>query len=280
MNQYIKYALTVVVTAAAMVAYQYEGKPEQVGLAQQAPSQVPIQVPEIKNDIAYVGQESGQGVLERLNSVESGLVEIWEEKYQEEHEAVMAAHEAEFIANYQAKNVHPFNPIQVVCEEIPGTDDSGESVNTLSCDEKYSLPRHPYFTYETSELETLSYGDALAAQIIADRISKDQPLKALRLLLHAAAISEKSGPLMIAAHRTFSVTNPLREISDNDIYQHVALLEVAKVMGADFGTELEKLPIEIDESVVEELVKEVKASIAQIQITVSGSSNLKELFDV
>ena len=38
MNQYIKYALTVVVTAAAMVAYQYEGKPEQVELAQQAPS--------------------------------------------------------------------------------------------------------------------------------------------------------------------------------------------------------------------------------------------------
>lgn len=52
MNQCIKYALTVVVTAAAMVAYQYEGKPEQVELAQQ----VPIQVPEIKNEIAQVEQ--------------------------------------------------------------------------------------------------------------------------------------------------------------------------------------------------------------------------------
>ena len=55
MNQYIKYALTVAITAAAMVAYQYEGKPEQVGLAQQA-QQAPSQVPEIKNEIAQVEQ--------------------------------------------------------------------------------------------------------------------------------------------------------------------------------------------------------------------------------
>jgi predicted membrane-bound mannosyltransferase len=56
MNQYFKYALTVAVTVAAMVAYQYEGKPEQAGLAQQAPNQVPIQVTEIKNEIAQVEQ--------------------------------------------------------------------------------------------------------------------------------------------------------------------------------------------------------------------------------
>ena len=60
MNQYFKYALTAAVTAAAIVAYQYEGKPEQAGLAQQAPSpvpiQVPIQLPEIKNEIAQVEQ--------------------------------------------------------------------------------------------------------------------------------------------------------------------------------------------------------------------------------
>ena len=52
MKQYLKYALTVAVTAAAMVAYQYEGKPENAGLAQQAPSQVP----EIKNEIGEVEQ--------------------------------------------------------------------------------------------------------------------------------------------------------------------------------------------------------------------------------
>jgi hypothetical protein len=56
MNQYLKYALTVAVTAAAMVAYQYEGKPEQAGLAQQAPIQTPDQVTEIKKDIAQVEQ--------------------------------------------------------------------------------------------------------------------------------------------------------------------------------------------------------------------------------
>ena len=56
MNQYFKYAVTAAVTAAAIVAYQYEGKPEQAGLAQQAPSPVPIQVPEIKNEITQVEQ--------------------------------------------------------------------------------------------------------------------------------------------------------------------------------------------------------------------------------
>ena len=54
MNQYFKYAVTAAVTAAAIVASHYEGKPEQAGLAQQAPSPVPIQVPEIKNEIAQV----------------------------------------------------------------------------------------------------------------------------------------------------------------------------------------------------------------------------------
>ncbi len=53
MNQYLKCALTVAVTAAAMVAYQYEGKPEHSGLAQQAPTQVT----EIKNDIAQVSSQ-------------------------------------------------------------------------------------------------------------------------------------------------------------------------------------------------------------------------------
>ncbi len=277
MNQYIKYGLAVVIGASAMVAYQYEGKPEQAGLAQQAP----IPVTEIKNDIAQVEHATRQeGVTKEGQRQNLGPIEAWEEKYGDAFDLAMAAHKAEFISKYEAGNVHPFNPLKVTCEELEVLNEAGESIKTLSCAEEYSLPRHPYYQYETSLLETLAYGDPLAAQIIADRIGKNQPLKALQLLLHAAAISEKPGPLMIAAHNTFSITNALREISEDDVYRHVALLEIAKVMGAEFGTELEKLPVEVDAATVEELVKEMKVSMAQSQITVSGSSSLKELFDV
>ena len=68
----------------------------------------------------------------------------------------MGISEEEFISKYEASNVHPFNPIEVACEQIAVLNEAGESVNTLSCAEEYSLQRHLYDSYETSLLEILA----------------------------------------------------------------------------------------------------------------------------
>ena len=274
MNQYIKYALTVVVTAAAMVAYQYQGKPEQVELAQQAPTQVP----EIKNEIAQVEQSIPQVKDAQLEK----LTKKWGVEYRKAYEAELAELEAEYVKNYEAIYVTFYNPSSSVCEQVEVVGDAGDLIAKEVCRDEYKLPRHPYYSLDNEALETLVYSEPLAAQILAERIGAEDSDAALQLLLHAAAISGKYGPLKFAAYQTFRVYDPIREIDVGDIATHIALIDVALAMGANPNTTSAlKIPegVEIDPSYVDELAEAMKASIAQTQITVTGSSSLKELFD-
>jgi len=149
MNQH----LILAVSAAAMVVYQYEGKLAHAWQAQQPPTLVA----EIKNGIAQVGQSiSEEGVTKQSLRQDLDSIEAWEEKYGDAYHLAMAAQKAEFISKYEASNVHPFNPIEVACEQIEVLNEAGESVNTLSCAEEYSLQRHLYDSYETSLLEILA----------------------------------------------------------------------------------------------------------------------------
>ena len=101
-------------------------------------------------------------------------------------------------------------------------------------------------------------------------------------MLHAAAISGKPGPLAFAAHQTFDFYRVKREPTIADIEMHLALANVTIAMGGAEATTPLKIPddIEIDQSRVDELSRKLKRSMAQTQMTVTGSSSLKELFDV
>jgi hypothetical protein len=273
MNQYFKYALTVAVTVAAMVAYQYEGKPEQAGLAQQAPTQVT----EIKSDTTIIGSLPA-GAAQAQKATQRWLAE-YSAALAEESLAL----EQEDIRSYEAVNVTFYNPSTSVCETVDVVTEDGDLIAEEVCRDEYKLPRHPYYALDNAALDALSYGEPLAAQILAERIGAEQPEAALNLLLHAAATSEKYGPLTFAAHRTFRLYDPIREIDQEDVAMHIALIDVALAMGADPNTTSAlKVPdgLELDKAHVQKLVAELKASIAQTQITVTGSSSLKERFDV
>ena len=232
MNQYIKYALTVAVTAAAMLAYQYEGEPEQVELAQQAPSQVP----EIKNEIAQVEQAITDESVATLK--QSALVAIspsdidWaavKSRIGSSHDPMIVFAKGEFseaeIAAYNKLHVIPFNPeVDLVCTEetyegYPGIPDSG-GVQTL-CKSVRARPNHAYEDLDLEELSALAYSDAEAA-VFAGRKSEISDQKA-EWMTRAAAISGKSGPLLWLAENEHPSTAMLVPVAGG--YKEVPLVE-------------------------------------------------------
>jgi len=58
----------------------------------------------------------------------------------------------------------------------------------------------------------------------------------LQLLLHAAAIGGKHGPLKFSAYQACRGYDPIREIDVDDIAMHIALIDVALAMGVNPNT--------------------------------------------
>lgn len=213
-------------------------------------------------------QSSGKIASVRLD------LSAWEKEYT----AALEADEKEYIARYEAKNVTPYNPEFVDCTE---SNRVGDQDRQSPCQTTYMYPRHPYFSYENDALESLAYSDPLAAHILSTRYQVSDPGKSLDLAIHSAAISAKPGPLQIAAHRTFDVYSPKRKLTIEDAFYHEALLRVAKKMGADSGMTEISLPEgkTLPEEPLRKLVREIEAQLVETQMTVTGNSSLKELFD-
>ena len=201
MNQYLKYTLTVAVTAAAMVAYQYEGKPEQAGLAQQAPNHVPIQGTEIKNEIACVEQPLN-ATAEPSNQRELTHAELADvfanikKRLGVEYDPMLIFASAKFtdaeIEAYNRLHVVPFNPVvDEVCSEFI-EDDYG--LLGTACKRVRERGEHPYASVPIDELEELAVSDAAAALFMGQR-SADY-YEGIGWHLRATALSGKTGPLM------------------------------------------------------------------------------------
>ena len=201
--------------------------------------------------------------------------------WEAEYTAPVEAEERAYIARYEAQGVLPYNPEYMDCTDVVfvATDSSESGSN--ACKTYFKYPRHPYYEYENAALESLAYGDPLAALLLSQRYATKQPEKSLGLALHSAAISAKPGPLQIATHNTFDIYNPKRELSPEDMFYHAALLRIAKKMGAKFGMTDLNLPEgkTISEEPLNKLVKDIEAQLIQTQITVTGGSSLRELFD-
>ncbi|MDA7723403.1 hypothetical protein N8862_03055 [Pseudomonadales bacterium] len=238
MNQYLKYALTVAVTAAAMVAYQYQGTPDQAGLAQQAPSQVPSQIPSqvtgIKNDIVQVEQPITQKTTTdqtELNSVDLADIDPasidWKAMNRRlgTHAMInptwglgqleVGVFSEKEIAAYNKLHVISFNPmIEEACyeESLPQESLAIGGVSTV-CEPVMAHADHAYSSFQITDLKELAYSDAQAAAFAARKAEDDN--EAAYFSIRAAAISGKSGPLVWIAKDRFDNTE-LDEWVDSD----------------------------------------------------------------
>ena len=233
-------------------------------------------IAQVASDTPVLAQTTRPQVRVEIPAVKLDLA-AWEAEYT----AAVEAEERAYIARYEAQGVLPYNPEYMDCTDVVfvATDSSESGSN--ACKTGFKYPRHPYYEYENAALESLAYGDPLAALLLSQRYATEQPEKSLGLALHSAAISAKPGPLQIAAHNTFDIYNPKRELSPEDMFYHAALLRIAKKMGAEFGMTDLNLPEgkTISEKPLNKLVKDIEEQLIQTQITVTGSSSLKELFD-
>ncbi len=289
MKATLKYAMAVGITAAAMFAYMYDSpleelfqeKAEQVGRSASNPPQ--SKAPE-KTTLA---DESTASLKEKVANAETArekeaLIAAWVAEYGADYEKERSARIERDAQEYESFNVRLYNPVTTICGPVETVTKDGALEIQETCREEYEFPRHPFYALDNEALQTLAYSEPLAAFIIAERIGAEQPEAALGLLLHAAAISGKPGPLAFAAHDTFDFYRIKRKPTIADIEMHLALAEVALAMGGPDATTPLRVPdgIEVDQTRVKELARTLKSSMAQTQMSVTGSSSLKELFDV
>ena len=303
MNQYIKYALTVVVTAAAMVAYQYEGKPEQVELAQQAPSPVP----EIKNDTVQVEQVIRQeGASARTNIQDS--LSGQEAVAQVDWDALEIRLGGSFVnmilrlpfdefsdlevAAFNELHVIPFNRIaESVCIESPSKFDPEGTVR--NCDDTYENPPHPYESMSFEELATLAEADAMAAAYASRKAEKFEDQ--FGMAIGAAALSGKSGPLLDFAHRSINTgverVNGQATQTPRALVAHLIVKDIAQKMGDPrvkpdawkeyiASLEIPQNQKEAYETSIAEGIQSVLQGMAEVQREVTGSTQVRELLDV
>ncbi|MFQ3364402.1 MAG: hypothetical protein ACI883_001378 [Candidatus Azotimanducaceae bacterium] len=321
MNQYLKYALTVAVTAAAMVAYQYEGKPEQAGLAQQAPIQTPDQVTEIKKDIAQVEQSlnATKEPSTKRELTQAELADIdpasidWEAmkaRYTDimqgfggdpmltGHAHLLDDLTQREIAAYNKLHVVPFNPkIGEVCGQpraIKGL--YGEEYVSEGCISEFQFPEHPYSNLDLATLKKLVTEDLdPAAAVFASRYATDKQ-EGIHFALQAAALSEKSGPILQYSRRRYHSISIDERRPTNDVVQDFANRIVLERISARLGDPraapeelglksfLESRKIssdEIDSVLVglDEVVGMALKSMAEMQRDTTGSTQIWEIIN-
>ncbi len=113
----------------------------------------------------------------------------------------------EEIARYDRLHVLPFNPaVGRDCEDRPDPQLPGHSYTR--CTTERERPAHPYGELDDEALLSLAEHDAVAALMLGRRVVGED--ERLYWHLRAAALSEKSGPLMALAEQRYGVAFDLR----------------------------------------------------------------------
>ena len=283
MEEAMKYALAIAASAAAMFAYMYEAPPDRVvqEVGQAAPSLLPPTKPQQKRPSLTVLKDLVDNL--ETEAAKDALIQEWVNEYGAEYERQRLAQQAADIAEYEQRNVQPYNPAYVSCVDSEVLDEQGKTRIKRDCKSSYNLPRHPYYSWSSEDLATVAYSEPLAAQILAKRIAAHQPEEALNLLLHASAVSSKTGPILVAAHNVYNPFRYTSGVKSETAHLHVALLRVARAMGSTFfGAEepsFSKHNFQIDEAAVRRIETNLKNKLAQTQLTVTGNPHLRELFN-
>lgn len=259
MKEVMKYVVAVGITALAMFAYIHDGP---LGLwSEERADEVARVAPSSSSSIAPTqGEEEPlirQAITPRSQHSAAELADIdpasidwqamkeryWDVTFGEDAMLDPASMRItdflpEEIAAYNKLHVVPFNPtVEMRCGlmRLEGDEqlDIPESVTT-NCVPVYERPEHPYKSLSIDELRELVVlnNDAEAAEIAS--VKAPSPEERLDFALRAAALSGKSGPVLIAAREAgwFSVeeSRPDAEVVA-DVVNYLVLENVAALMG-------------------------------------------------
>ena len=196
----------------------------------------------------------------------------------------------EEIAAYNALHVVAFNPfVDSVCQNVSAA--LGDSAT--QCQDFKQRPKHPYADLGLAELYELAETDAVASVFASRKVESLEDK--IGFGLRAAALSEKSGPIMSLAAVEFVSSHTIgasgaSEPIPNAIVSRMILEGIAKKLG-DPRAKPEVWQNYIDEFVdteeeklqllngVEKAMRAALETMADIQQQVTGSTQMRELLD-
>ena len=275
MKETLKYATAVGITAAAMFAYMYEEsltKFVQNGVKPpaSAPSvlrHAPLQ--QTSSDSRPASDLANSNLSEEeLHALQSDWMEAQERK----------AHSAVYVT--------PYNVYRSTCDILLTEPlEDGSRPQAEDCEVGWKYPRHEYYSLINTALDSLAHGDALAAQILAERIGKTHPDEALGLAIHAAALSGKAGPLLAISGGPFDIKfDEIDTAPIEDIYRFLALDEVATRLINGFGfNEVPKIFIEkrqVKPEILDHYVKDLSRELIRRQAELGTGTSFMEVLDV
>lgn len=198
------------------------------------------------------------------------------------------------IQAYNERHVLPFNPeVGQDCRERPDVQFPGEYYTT--CETLRERPPHPYERLPDGELRDLAVHDAVASLLLGERSTVEQ--ERVYWHLRAAALAEKTGPLMRLAERRYgapyrmaSVAGSVAPVPDTDaMVTRLALETVAARLGDPRANPQRRRQELIDATAgqaqpalerVDALVTEFLEHMAEVQRQVTGSIQVREVIDV
>jgi hypothetical protein len=199
----------------------------------------------------------------------------------------------EEIARYNRLHLLPFNPaIGRSCEDRPDPDFPGRSYTRCTTEREH--PAHPYGELDEEALLSLAEHDAVAALMLGRRVAGED--ERLYWYLRAAALSEKSGPLMALAEQRYATAMDLRVVDGklrrvprpDRMAVRVALDTVAGRMGDPRANPerwrvvlrslaADRAPTYLAQA--DALVAEFLGAMARTQREITGSVQIQEIID-
>ena len=153
-------------------------------------------------------------VMESTPNLTNPLLAV-RERFEGEHDPMIMFALGEFsdeeIAAYNDLHILPFNPVvgsecnEVESQYVPNSFDT-------VCTNTRKFPAHPYESLEPEELAELANSDGTAALILAKKTGDAD--ERLKYYLRAAALSDKSGPILTLAEMRFRTFEDL--VRDED----------------------------------------------------------------
>jgi hypothetical protein len=228
--------------------------------------------------VTYLAWEPGTGPVERLKSDES----------------VSASASTEQTPTGQA--APPQVPGTVAVAAVDQVQSSDCDVTThyvsqgdgtvgelYSCGSETPTARHPYESYSNETLESLAYADAKAAAVLGMRLRDSNEARAMSLMLRAAALADgDTAPILqyfnAYAHPSAIDGVPVRKtIHTKFVLSAVAdLLSDDSNMVAPWEEKIRRYSSdpETEIALLHERAREIVGQMRQIQLDVTGSSNI------
>lgn len=199
----------------------------------------------------------------------------------------------EEIARYNDLHILPFNrAVGQDCQQLP--DPSLFNQSYTVCETVRERPEHPYSQLGTEALMELAVHDQVAALMLGRRVKREE--ERLYWYLRAAALSEKSGPLMSLAENRYNAPVKLQTVDGvqravaqpEQLAVRIALHTVAQKMGDPRAIpaywqhrlrELAPRSTDIYLAQASSLTDEFLQTMAEIQRQITGSVQMQEIID-